>query len=162
MSTTSKGHSAGGMLQFKYVFTLTKASLSCALITTNVGGSVVSIHGSLQTSVAVNFVDGAYASGLQGCKYLSTPPNSLPGPIELNTEKSTKTEKGLFSKLRWFSGVEDDRKGNDSSIRTDNGMIVEEEEMVRMKGGIDRLYTEASDCVSLLDRVSINHSSTLL
>lgn len=122
LSTTSKSHSAGVVLQFKYVFTLTEASLSCALITTNIGNNPVSIHGSLQTSVAVNFIDGSYALGLQGYKYRSIPANSSPGPL-----------------------------------LTDDKMIVEDEEMVRMKGGIDRLFTEIQNSVSLLDRVSTNH-----
>jgi hypothetical protein len=68
-----------------------------------------------------------------------------------NTEKATETEGGLFSKLRWFSG---DKKRNDNNDRTEDGMIIEAEEMVRMKGGFERLYTEASNCVSLLDRVN--------
>ena len=157
MSTTSKGRSAGAMLEFKYVLTLTKASLSCALVTTNVGDSAVSIHGSLETTVAVNFVDGVYALGLEGCKYRPTAPKPSPGALE----KATKTENGLFSRLGWFSGGEGDTKRNDSS-RTGNEMFVEEE-MVRMKGGFDRLYPDASDCVSLLDRVSNNDlRSTLL
>ncbi|KAG0575612.1 hypothetical protein KC19_5G016800 [Ceratodon purpureus] len=146
LSTTSKGRSAGAMLEFKYVLTLTKASLSCALVTTNVGDSAVSIHGSLETTVAVNFVDGVYALGLEGCKYLPTAPKPSPGALE----KATKTENGLFSRLGWFSGGEGDTKRNDST-RTGNEMFVEEE-MVRMKGGFVRLYPDASDCVSLLDR----------
>lgn len=123
LSTTSRSHAAGAVLQFKYVFTLTEASLSCALITTNIGNQPVSVHGSLQTSVAVNFVDGAYALGLQGCKYRPSPPNSTQGPVLTGDE-----------------------------------MVVEKEEMVGMKGGIDRLYTEIHDSMSLLDRVSTRHS----
>jgi len=121
LSTTSRSHdsAAGAILQFKYVLTLTEAALSCALITTNVGNNPVSIHGSFPTSIAVSFVDGAYAIGLQGYKYRPGPPNPTPGPHD--------------------------------------EMVVEEEDMVRMKGGFDRHYTEIQDSVSLLDRVSTNH-----
>lgn len=87
---------------------LTEAALSCALITTNVGTTPVNIHGSFQTSVAVNFVDGVYAVGLQGYKY-----------------------------------------------QFQENITIEEEQMVQMIGGIDRVYTDIEDSVSLLDRVII-------
>jgi len=114
LSTTSKNQDStgGAILQFKYVFTLTEVALSCALITTNMGNHPINIHGSFQTSVLVNFVDGTYAMGLQDYKYQSRPLNEI---------------------------------------------VVEKEEIVRMKGGIDRVYTDIQDSMSFLDRVSTYH-----
>jgi len=120
LSTTSKNQDStgGAILQFKYVFTLTEVALSCALITTNMGNHPINIHGSFQTSVLVNFVDGTYAMGLQDYKYQSRPLNEI---------------------------------------------VVEKEEIVRMKGGIDRVYTDIQDSMSFLDRGkrrTINFHST--
>lgn len=161
LATISKGAGpAGYTVQLQYVITLTAAALSCAVVTTNIGNSAISLHGSLRTSVAVNFVDGVYALGLQGCKFLSTaPPNSAPGLLSLNREssigKDAKVE-GLLSRFKWFSGIGNDKK-DDSSVESEGDLIVEKEDMVRLKGGFDRFYPVSPDCMPLLDRVSANH-----
>ncbi|XP_024365303.2 protein NDH-DEPENDENT CYCLIC ELECTRON FLOW 5 [Physcomitrium patens] len=153
LSTTCKGATAGHSLQFKYVMTLTNDSLICAVIATNIGTSAVSIHGSFRTNLAVNFVDGAYAIGLQGCKYLPTmPPNLAPTPRRLDGGEPSVDDtnaEGMLSKLQRFVGFKNEERRNDASVGLQR---VEKEEMVRMKGGFSRTYIEAPDCVSLLDR----------
>lgn len=136
------GETSGHFLQFHYIVTLSQASLSCAFVVSNKREVPISLQGALRTHVAVSFVNGAYAIGLQGYPYLSSPQDStLDSLIQGKEASSTKAKRSFLNSWQHFWGPKESSEE------------AEDEEYVAMYGGIDRLYTMAPESFSLLDRV---------
>ena len=146
-------HSTSQSLLLKYIITLTPASLSSAVIISNTSKAAVSICSSIQTNVAVNYVDGVAALGLQGCEYVSSPASSVPSRQKIGKPRITTSRKDFFSNLQQVWDKVMAVESTSGSAMTGEGCSVEEDEYVDLYGGFQRLYTMAPDSISLLDRV---------
>lgn len=152
-SASPDGHSSSQSLLLKYIITLTPASLSSAVIISNTSKAAVSICSSIQTNVAVNYVDGVAALGLKGCEYVSSPASSVPSRQKIGKPRIPTSRKDFFSNLQQVWDKVMAVESTSGSAMTGEGCSVEEDEYVDLYGGFQRLYTMAPDSISLLDRV---------